>query len=59
MKAPPLSTCPHCGARGVKEFQPLTKDGYQCDVPYCGICGKNWPDNPEPIRIVRPTEREW
>lgn len=50
MKEPPLSRCPRCGARGVKCFEPLTRDGYQVDVPYCGKCGKNWPPDPQTAR---------
>lgn len=38
-----LSRCPRCGARGVKQFEPLIVDGYPRDVPYCGKCGKNYP----------------
>lgn len=38
-----LSRCPHCRARGVKLYEPLRHDGYDCDVPYCGQCGRNYP----------------
>lgn len=55
---PPPSKCPHCGAKGVKQFQPLTKDGYQCDVPYCGICGKNYPAEKPPSEPVTKIE-DW
>lgn len=47
---PPVSKCPNCGARGVKIHQPLTKDGLDCDVAYCGICGKNHPPDPQTPR---------
>jgi hypothetical protein len=43
MTDPPLSRCPHCGARGVQCVEPLIKDGHNCDVPYCGKCGRNYP----------------
>lgn len=43
---PPPSKCPHCGAKGVKQFSPLIKDGFMTDHPYCGVCGKNWPPEP-------------
>lgn len=42
-----MSRCPHCGARGVKLLEPLIKDGYNTDQPYCGACGKNWPMPPD------------
>lgn len=42
-RVPELSRCPFCGALGVKLFEPLTMDGHQADVPYCGKCGKNYP----------------
>lgn len=41
-----LSRCPRCGARGVKLFEPLIVDGFPRDVPYCGICGRNYPEPP-------------
>jgi len=41
-----LSKCPRCGARGVKQFEPLVVDGYPRDVPYCGKCGRNYPEPP-------------
>ena len=54
-----LSRCPRCGARGVKQFEPLVIDGMPRDVPYCGVCGKNYPDPPEPPRNnVQPFHRE-
>lgn len=47
------SQCPHCGARGVKCVDPLVLDGHDCDRPYCGKCGKNWPvDAPTPREKV-------
>jgi uncharacterized protein (DUF983 family) len=50
-----LSRCPHCGARGVKLFEPLRHDGYDVDVPYCGHCGKNYPpERPDPPPSVTP-----
>lgn len=48
---PDLSRCPFCRARGVKNFDPLVVDGLPRDVPYCGVCGKNYPDDkPAPPR---------
>jgi uncharacterized protein with PIN domain len=38
-----LSRCPFCGARGVKQYEPLVVDGLPRDVPYCGKCGRNYP----------------
>lgn len=58
-----LSRCPHCGARGVKLFEPLIMDGHQADEPYCGQCGKNYPPDPEPPAPPRdnvtPIDRHW
>lgn len=42
------SRCPHCGAVGVKQWEPFVKDGYATDVPYCGRCGKNYPPEQKP-----------
>jgi uncharacterized protein (DUF983 family) len=62
-----LSRCPRCGARGVKLFASLFSDGLECDVPYCGNCGKNYPserppdpprDNVTPIEQGRQTTQE-
>lgn len=47
---PPASRCPRCGAQGVKQFEPLMLDGHNCDVPYCGKCGRNWPPEPQTPR---------
>lgn len=44
MKEPVPSRCPYCGARGVKQYEPLVVDGLPRDVPYCGKCGRNYPD---------------
>lgn len=40
-KEQPLSTCPHCGARGVKIRDVHQKDGVIFEWFYCGQCGKN------------------
>ena len=52
MRMREVSRCPHCGAKGVKLVEPLMKDGYDTDRPYCGACGKNYPveHEPEPTR---------
>lgn len=56
-----LSRCPRCGARGVKQYEPLVVDGYPRDVPYCGKCGKNYPTEPpartDNVRIFERSER--
>lgn len=53
-----LSRCPRCGARGVKLFDPLVVDGLPRDVPYCGQCGRNYPDETQkPPTNVTPFER--
>lgn len=43
-----LSKCPRCGARGVKIADRWEKDGVTFEWPYCGVCGKNWPEPPQP-----------
>lgn len=58
-RMPELSRCPFCRARGVKQYEPLVIDGMPRDVPYCGVCGKNYPDDPAPPRTnVQPFQRE-
>lgn len=51
-----LSRCPWCGARGVKQFDPIVLDGVPTDRPYCGKCGRNYPSDPPPERF---TVLEW
>lgn len=46
MADPQPSRCPRCGARGVKQYQPIVLDGVPTDRPYCGVCGKNYPEDP-------------
>lgn len=38
-----MTTCPHCGKRGVKIADRLRTQGVEIVVDYCGYCGKNWP----------------
>lgn len=39
------SKCPHCGARGVKIADEISRDGVSFRFDYCGVCGKNYPRN--------------
>lgn len=52
------SRCPNCGARGVKMLDPLVMDGHDCDKPYCGQCGKNWPDDVPREKLATLTPRD-
>lgn len=49
-RVPELSRCPFCKAKGVKQFEPLVVDGIPRDVPYCGVCGRNYPEEQQPPR---------
>jgi hypothetical protein len=51
-----LSRCPHCGAVGVKIYDPITIDTQPVDAPYCGQCGKNWPEPKTPKPTAPNTE---
>lgn len=56
MNEPELTTCPHCGARGVKIADRRIRDGYTLISDYCGKCGKNWPRDSRVMPDVVPDD---
>lgn len=48
-----MTTCPHCGKKGVKIADRIWMQGTEFHFDYCGYCGKNWPksrtDKPDKI----------
>ncbi len=38
-----MTTCPHCGKKGVKIADRIWMGATEFVFDYCGYCGKNWP----------------